>query len=101
MKEVLLNHGYKTSKDYGLLFELAQKYRIVCFVPYREDRENNYILKDVCQTQPYRRNDSMNVSARGVHYVEGFNWQGNTAKKDFIENCKKEKLEFILPNIEE
>ena len=86
-----LKHRYKTSTDYERLYDLAQSQRIVCFVDYMTHR-------DVAQTQAIRREgDEVDVAARGISYVQGYQFEENTAKETFIEGCKSSNLEFIFP----
>lgn len=86
----LLNHGYETSKDYQLLFELMKRNRIICFIPFDEEFEDGYILKDVCQTKATDEG-YFDVSARGYSYITAFN------REDFIKKCESAKLEFVNP----
>ena len=79
--------GYKTSKDYKKLFELAQKQSIVCICNYSKN------CRDVAHTLAERDN-TLSVSARGTSYITGFGLD------DFVEQCEKYELEWIIPNKE-
>jgi len=90
----VLKHNYKTSRDYDRLYELAKTQRIVCFVDYRENSE----IRDVAQTQAIEMEyGSLSVSSRGITYVSGIDFDGKTAKEDFIIQCKASNLEYIIP----
>jgi hypothetical protein len=81
--------GYKTSKDYELLFQLMQKSSIICMVDYL-----NYLgesnKKDIAQTF-YSEDNFCRICARGITYVWGEN------KEHFIRECIKSNVEFIEP----
>lgn len=89
-----LQHGYETSTDYELLFELIKTQRVVCFVPYDKDSKT----KDVCQSQAMSIDGSIDIGARGISYISAFAINGKTLKEDFIMQCQVCKLEFIEPN---
>ena len=83
--------GYKTSKDYRKLWELAKNQSIVCICDYGTfDAE--YRCRDIAHTTYYDGN--MNVSARGIGYVTVFDYK----IEEFIKQCEQINLEWIVPN---
>lgn len=74
---------YKTCTNYNILFELVKTQRVVCFV-------KQYNVFDVCANTPSNCND-IDIGARGISYIYADN------KEDFIKQCEKCKLEFIMP----
>jgi len=101
MSQTKLSHGYKTSKDYGKLFELAKHQRVVCFIEHKDhDDEEGYRLQDVCQTQVFKTEESQSVSVRGIAYISALQMDDISVKEDFISQCENCNLEFIEPNLE-
>lgn len=99
MKEELLSHKYKTSKDYELLFELQKTQRIVCFVDVKDFKNlNEYRLQDICQTQVRTNKEVVEICTRGIAYISAFAFKKMSLKDDFISQCEKQNLEFIVPN---
>lgn len=76
--------GYQTSRDYSLLWSLAQKQSIVCIVDYCED------CRDVCHTIWNGR--YMQISSRGNGYVDG------DTLDEFAKLCARSNVEFLIPN---
>ena len=75
--------NYKTSRDYALLWELAQENNIVCFVDYDTD------IVDVCET--LWNGSSVQLSVRGFSYIY-------TRSKDaFVDICTSKNLQWIIP----
>jgi hypothetical protein len=71
--------GYKTSKDYELLFQLMQKSSIICIIDARDIAQAIY------------SNESYRIFAKATNYV----WEEN--KDHFIRECVKYNVEFIEP----
>jgi len=83
-------HEYNVSRDYNLLYELAQTKCVVCIVDFQGCR-------DVAATL-VRRNDygsETDISARGICYVASVNID------EFLMQCKRLNVEFINPNAKE
>jgi hypothetical protein len=81
------DHGYNVSRDYAALYEMAQSQSVVCFVDYHECR-------DVACTL-VRRNSygtETEIGARGLTYI------GGTSREEFVMQCRRHNVEFILPN---
>jgi hypothetical protein len=79
--------GYKTSKNYELLFQLMQKSSIICIVNYPK---NNGIKESAIASYGgsplgYR------ILARGNTYI------GEGSKQAFVKACLKYNVEFIEP----
>lgn len=85
--------GYNTSRDYAKLWALAQKQDVVCFVDY------GMLSRDVCNTSTCmvgikcqgKKSDYVDIVARGICYLSA-----NT-ESEFIDLCKEEKVEWIVP----
>ena len=88
----ILKHPYQTSTDYKRLFELAKRFRIVCFVDYG-DRENP--IRDVVQTQATEPTNMISVGSRGIGYIDAFDHALESIEEDFITQCEECNLEFI------
>ena len=88
----ILKHPYQTSTDYKRLFELAKRFRIVCFVDYG-DRENP--PRDIVQTQAIEPTDMISIGSRGIDYINAFEHTWESIEEDFIAQCKERNLEFI------
>jgi hypothetical protein len=93
-----LSHGYAISKDYEKLFELIKTQRVVCFVNAYGKDEDEYQLQDVCQSQVYSYDDRADIGARGIGYINAFNYGSYSVKEDFIQQCTQSNLEYIVPN---
>ncbi len=91
--EKLLQHNYDTSKDYEKLWELMKTQRILCMIDYGEMyKDDKYQLRDVCQTPAVERDRYFtDISCRGYSYISARN------KEEFIEQCTKGNLEYIVP----
>ncbi|GAF78774.1 unnamed protein product [marine sediment metagenome] len=76
--------GYKTSRDYIKLYELAQTQSIICMCNFGEGR-----ARDICRT--IFDGNLMEISARGTGYV------GAETIKAFIKQCKRYDVEWVLP----
>jgi len=85
----LLKQKYETSSDYEKLYELAKTQRVVCFI-------ENEGVQDVCQTSA-SSNDPHQIGARGICYIYPMEIDDKTKKEDFIDQCIKNRLEFIIP----
>jgi len=83
----LLKQNYETSEDYERLYEIAKKQRVVCFI-------KNENVKDICQTSADPENPHQ-IGARGICYIYPMSIDGKTKKEDFIDQCMKNRLEFI------
>ena len=80
-------HEYPVSRDYNLLYELAQTKCVICIVDFQGCR-------DVAATL-VRRNDygsETDISARGIGYVASVNIE------EFLMQCKRLNVEFLNPN---
>ena len=80
---------YKTSCDYIHLWELAQKYSVVCFADYKWD--DGYTCRDVCATVFHLDSHRIALSVRGCEYLDADNVD------DFVKDCKRYNIEFIPP----
>ena len=79
-----LAHGYASSRDYEYLYEAAKKTSIVCIV-------DSFECRDICATSFH--GDCHQVNARGIGYIYA------SSKEEFLEQCQKLNLEFLLlPN---
>jgi hypothetical protein len=78
---------YPVSTNYEKLWELAQKQGVICIVDY--DRINSWLVRDVCSTIFSQHN--YEVSARGIAYISA------ETKEEFLEQCKKRCLVWVLP----
>lgn len=91
MKEVLLKHLYgNTSKDYCTLYHLVRVSRVICIVDYGK-REDDYQIRDVCQSQVRQDNKYIDIGCRGYSYI----WADT--KEDFIKQCEDKNLEYFIP----
>lgn len=83
--------GYKTSRDYKRLWELAQRASVICIVDYGDSH-----YRDVAQTifSNYDNNLALEIKVRGVGYIYG------DGKSDFIAKCTRYNVEFVEPNME-
>ncbi|GAF99920.1 unnamed protein product, partial [marine sediment metagenome] len=72
--------GYKTSKDYERLYELAQLQSVVCITDYSDN------LRDICQTLYH--DGITELSARGTSYVYARSLDG------FVKQCQKNNVEW-------
>lgn len=75
--------GYKTSRDYKRLAELAKKQSVICIVDHRG--------KQQVATTTYVQSPCWVISSKGVVYVYGIK------KKHFIAQCQAANVEFIEP----
>jgi len=83
--------GFKTSKDYEKLYDLARAgYRIPAWILYKEEP----LIFDIVEVKRFKFDKYISIGTRGRGY-ETF----NHSKKAFIENCESLKLEFIMPSI--
>ena len=85
--------GYEKSTDYKLLVELARKQSVVCIADYH----GRYDYRDVAQTvwYEYRNGEEVfAINARGIDYVHVI------GVDDFIDQCVKQNIEFLLPTKE-
>jgi hypothetical protein len=80
--------GYKTSKNYELLFQLMQKSSIICIVDFISGTEKP--PRDIAQTI-YSENGSYGIYARGCFSIYA------KSKDHFIKECIKYNVEFIEP----
>lgn len=77
------DHGYKTSRDYGLLWDIATHTAVVCFLDFRTG------IRDVACTSFYR--GTLEISSRGMCYVYAED------KEELRMRCIHLDLEFIEP----
>ena len=75
--------NYELSQDYGLLYDLALKSSIVCVADYSDCRD---VAQTIANDHGY-----VHISCRGVCYADGVD------RKDFIAQCKRANIAFILP----
>ena len=85
METIHVIDGYPTSTDYTKLYDLAQEQSIICLAPYRGFEGCIDVARTIV-TLPF-----LSISARGISYVHADN------KDDFIEQCVKAKVRFIIP----
>ena len=83
---------YNTSKDYAHLFELAKTHEVVCFAEYGDTG-----IMDVCKTFPIRDN-MIEIGCRGYVYVSALATSNHSLFEDFVSQCTKKKLEFLVPD---
>lgn len=76
------DHGYKTSRDYSALYDLAMKQAVICIVGYNKSR-------DIAATLFYQ--DTLQVSARGICYISA------ETREDFVSQCGQADLEYLEP----
>lgn len=88
MKDVDKVTGYETSRDYELLARLMQSQSIVCIVDYDDCRD---IAKTFFQ-ETKLGGETWQVSVRGLCYIYVWN------KDNFIKQCARINLEFIVPS---
>lgn len=87
---------YQFSRDYELLWELAQRSAVVCFIDYRfrwNDKSENP-CRDVASTMCLREDGMMHhisIGVRGLSYIEA-----DTFGR-FAQACEDKNLEFLLP----
>ena len=94
VEEKLLEFKYKNiSQDYELLFELMKTQRVICFVKYR----NTSNVFDICATSRVRPINHIDICARGISYISAFDFEEQTMKESFIEQCKQSDLYFLAP----
>lgn len=80
--------GYRMSRDYALLWNLAQKQSVVCVCDYGQGTK----CRDVAQTISHEDgNPWVGICARGIEYVSAENLT------DFARRCARESVEFIVP----
>lgn len=91
-----LSHNYKTSKDYKKLFELIKTEIIVCFVNSYKNPDGTY-MKDVCISNRKYDPEFISISARGISYIDAFEFDGLSIEDDFIQQCERIELEYIIP----
>ena len=91
MRHVHAIMGYKTSRDYALLWKMAQKQSVVCLVDYPLDTAA--VCRDIAHTICHVGVEVsyLNISARGIGYVSA------ETLEEFERNCKAANVEFILP----
>lgn len=86
--------GYKTSRDYERLWELAQKASVICIVDMIF-YDGGAPSRDVAHTL-FRAGGKYGpvceLSARGIGYIFG------DGKDDFVAQCAHHNVEFIEPN---
>ena len=83
--------GYEFSSDYEQLWELAQRQSVACVVSFsgRLISGAPYDSRDICQT--IRTPGSLSVSVKGCTYISA------SKLKDFVAQCERCKLEWIVP----
>ncbi len=83
--------GYRISKDYEQLAELARHSSVVCIVDYRiGDGEP---IRDIARTQysHHHGEEVFLVAARGTGYIHAF------GEDEFVKFCSHSNVEFIEP----
>lgn len=84
--------GYRVSRDYEALWRLAHSQSVVCVVDYNfRPTDTRPPCRDVCQTITWKNGDGVACAARGMTYVE------SDQRSEFISQCKKANLEFLVP----
>lgn len=92
--------GYEFSNDYEQLWVIAHRQSVACVVSYNEpvplwlwsDRlisGESCNSRDICQT--ISTPNAISVSVRGCTYISA------SKLKDFIAQCERCKLEWIVP----
>jgi hypothetical protein len=84
MKTVNQITGYKTSRSFDVLWDLAKNQSIICLCKMRDANH-----KEICRT--IWTDSLVEISARGTCYV-----CAATLEK-FIEQCELYKIEWVLP----
>ena len=84
--------GYKFSNDYEQLWWLAQKQSVACRVTYSDNffPAEVDLCQDICQT--IFSSLGVSVSVRGCSYISA------ETLKEFIVQCKRSNLEWIVPH---
>jgi hypothetical protein len=82
-----VDHGYETSRDHDALYDAAQKQSVVCFVDYHECRD---VACTLVRRNSYGTETELGV--RGMTYIAGMN------REEFVMQCRRHNVEFILPN---
>lgn len=82
--------NYEWQDDYYHLWSLVKKERVICLVNY------DNLCKDIASTHfnyvdRLKNPICVTVSARGICYILASN------REDFIDQCKKNNLKYILP----
>ena len=92
MKVVRSITGYRMSRDYALLWKLAQTQSVVCVCDYGQMADLCWsTCRDVAQTICRPDTDWVAICARGIEYVSGENMQ------EFATRCVAENVEFVVP----
>ena len=86
----ILKHEYPTSKDYSLLWELTKTKRIICIVDYDKPFGDGYQMRDIAHSSVEIYEETRDIGARGISYIYALN------KKEFLLQCAKKNLEFLL-----
>lgn len=83
--------GYPVSRDYDLLAFLMQRQSLLCIVDYGKDGG----IRDVGKTlwSADRSGGVWQLSARGIGYIYAF------SREEFIAECAKANVEFIVPKL--
>ena len=77
--------GYRMSRDYAVLWNLAQKQSVVCVCDYG----SSHVCRDDAQT--ICRDGEVAICARGIEYVSG------DSVEVFALRCDMEQVEFVVP----
>lgn len=75
-------HGYKTSRDYSALYDLALKQAVICIVDYNKSRDTAATIF---------HGGTLQVSARGICYISA------ETREDFVSQCGQADLEYLDP----
>ncbi len=87
------NHKYATVRDYDFLWTLLRTTPVICMVSLiQNDVPPDQWHRDIAVTQ--WAHGMAKIGARGLCYV----WTAD--RKQFVEECKRCDVEYILPNEE-
>lgn len=87
------NHNYATVRDYDFLWTLLKTTPVICISSLIQDGvQPDKWHRDIAVTQ--WAHGMAKIGARGLCYV----WAAD--KEQFIEECKRCDVEYILPNEE-
>lgn len=80
--------GYKMSRDYAMLWELAKTQSVVCVCDYGLTYPK---CRDVAQTISHDEKPFVAICARGIEYVSA------ETVGDFVKRCRRGNVEFVVP----
>lgn len=95
-----LEFKYKTSTDYGYLYELVQEERVVCIVTRKHKLSNGktFQTKEVASSSFDSTAERIDIGSQGYSYFTAHSHGKQSAKEQFIALCKEYNLEFIRPD---